>query len=92
MILERFSVRMGSRNGRQGYDREAATNQVLFVGKSLIASKENVHFAIFRDPQQRTVLNSVPAHVVDCNDLVVTQKLPQRVIKILVEQHLHGCM
>ena len=56
--------------GGQHYKRQAASTQILLMGKGLIARDEHLKIAIFGCLQKFAVLESIPPHIAGGENLM----------------------
>lgn len=76
-------------HGRERYQRNAAVGEVLFVFERLVARDQNIKPGTFRGVQQSAVFQTAPAHVRDCERIVMREQGPQIMRDILVQEDLH---
>ena len=76
-------------HGRERYQRNAAVGEVLFVFERLVARDQNIKPGTFRGVQQSAVFQTAPAHVRDCERIVMREQGPQIMRDIFVQEDLH---
>lgn len=67
-------------DGRERDHGEAPPAEVLLMMESSIAGEQHLNSTVFCGPQQLAVVENIPSHIGDCDDLVVAEQRSQGVV------------
>ena len=69
----------------QCHNGKLSPRKVLLIDKCLIAGEEDFDAIFFGCPQKFTILQPSPTLIGNCENLMLTQTLPQPVIEVFIQ-------